>query len=119
MVRAPGLTFEQAVRGDLAAHLSDLIAEGSFAPLADPPDLPGLEARLGGDGVAFVSLPCADLAAFDAALGGLREKAAASGSVLAVVSESVLVSQRPLPGIRPGGRVSAADLPRFLAAARG
>ena len=111
LVRAPGLSFDLAVRGDEAAHLSDLVAEGSLARIEGPVDLRGAP---GGGRVEVVDLPCGDLAAFDAALGGLRERAAAGGQEVAVLSESLLISQKALPGVRPGKPLAGADVPRLL-----
>ena len=49
LVRAAGLTPDDACRGDVAANLSDLIADGSFAPIASPVDLEGAVKNLGPD----------------------------------------------------------------------
>ncbi len=103
LVHAPGLTAEAASRGDLAANLSDLIAEGSFAELSGPPDIPS----------DAVTIPCADPASFDAALGELRLRH--PDAHVAVLSESVLISQRPFPPSPPGAALAAADVPRLLA----
>jgi hypothetical protein len=111
LVRAPGLSYDLAIRGDEAAHLSDLVAEGSLARLEGAVDLGG---RPGEGRIEVVDLPCGDLAAFDAALGGLRERAAARGEEIVVLSEGVLVSQKVLPGVRPGKAVAGAEVPRLL-----
>lgn len=111
LVRAPGLTFDWAVRGDEAANLSDLVAEGCLARVEGTLDLEGMP---GGGRIEVADLPCGELAAFDAALGGLRERAAAAGLEIAVLSEGLLISQRALPGIRPGIAVAAAEIPRLL-----
>lgn len=109
LVRAPGLSPEQACRGDLAANVSDLIADGSFAALSGPADLSGLAPER----VTVVDVPFRDLPSFDLEVGRLR--AGASGAEIAIVSESVFISQRCFPEIRPGTTLEAADLPRLLA----
>jgi hypothetical protein len=111
LVRAPGLSYDLAVRGDEAANLSDLVAEGALARIDGALDLGGLPE---GERIEVADLPCGELAAFDAALGGLRERAAAGGQEVAVLSEGLLICQRALPGIRPGASVAAAEIPRLL-----
>ncbi len=113
LVRAAGLSAEQAVRGDVAWNVSDLIAEGSFAPLSGRPDLESAIRALAGR-VTVVDLPYTDAPAFDEALGRIRAEAA--GAVLAILSEGVFISQHAFPEIRPGAAVAAGDLPRLLAA---
>src|SRR4030095_2107850 len=49
VVRARGLSADQAVRGDMAWNVSDLIADGSFAPLAAAADLDAAVAGLAKD----------------------------------------------------------------------
>ena len=106
LVRAPGLTPDEACRGDLAWNLSDLIADGSFARLSGAPDLGGL-----GEGVTIVDVPFKELPAFDREVGKLRER----GLPLAVVSESVFISQHFFREIKPGTTLGAADVPGLLA----
>jgi len=113
VVRAPGLSPEEAVRGDQAWHVSDLIAEGSFAPLSGTPDVAGAVGTLPGGQVAIVELPFKDSPSFDAALGKVRE--GADGATLVIVSESVFISQHCFREIKPGTKVAAADLARLLA----
>jgi hypothetical protein len=114
LVRAKGLSADQAVRGDRAWHLSDLIADGSFAQLSDPPDFEGVVAGLDRDRVTVVDLPYLDAVSFDAALGCLRGETA--GVVIAILSESVFISQDFFHEIKPGSKVTAGDVARFLAA---
>jgi hypothetical protein len=114
LVRAKGLSVDQAVRGDRAWNLSDLIADGSFAPLSDPPDFEGAVAGLDQGRVTVVDLPYLDAASFDAALGRLREETA--GAVIAILSESVFISQDFFREIKPGSKITAGDVARLLAA---
>lgn len=116
VVHAAGLSADEAVRGDLAANLSDLIADGSFGRMASAPDLASIATAFGTERVSVVAVPYRDMASFDAALGDLRAQAAASGAALAVVSDSVFISQRYFPEIRPGKEVTPEELPGFLAA---
>ena len=111
LVRAPGLTPEQATRGDLAAHLSDLIADGSFARLSGPAD-PAALAALGADAV---DVPFRDVPSFDEEVGKLR----ARGLPIAILSESVFISQHWFREIKPGTTLAPADVPRLLAAMAG
>jgi hypothetical protein len=106
LVRAPGLTAAEACRGDVAWNLSDLIADGSFARLSGAPALDGL-----GENVTIVDVPFQELPAFDQALGKLRER----GLPMAVVSESVFISQHFFREIKPGTTLGAADIPGLLA----
>jgi hypothetical protein len=106
LVRAPGLTPDEACRGDLAWNLSDLIADGSFARLSGAPALDGL-----GEGVTVVDVPFKDLPAFDQEVGKLRER----GLTMAVVSESVFISQHFFREIKPGTTLGPADVPGLLA----
>lgn len=112
LVRARGLSAEQAIRGDMAWNVSDLIADGSFAPLSDPADLEGAVASLPRDGVTVVDVPYTDASAFDGALGKLRESAA--DAQIAILSESVFISQHHFREIKPGTTVAVADVPRLL-----
>jgi len=114
LVRAPGLSPEEAVRGDQAWNVSDLIADGSFAPITGAPDIAGAVASLPSGQVTVVELPFKDSPSFDAALGKLRE--GSKGASIAIVSDSVFISQHFFPEIRPGSKVAAGDLPRLLAA---
>jgi hypothetical protein len=114
VVRARGLSADQAVRGDMAWNVSDLIADGSFAPFKDAPDLDTVTGGLGKDHVTVVDVPYTDAASFDASLGKLR--ADASGAVIAILSESVFISQHYFREIKPGTQVAAADVPRLLEA---
>ena len=110
LVHAPGLTPEQASRGDLAAHLSDLIADGSFARLSGPADLAALAGA-----VEKVDVPFRDVPSFDEEVGRLRSR----GLPIAIVSESVLITQHYFREIKPGTTLAPADVPRLLAAMAG
>jgi hypothetical protein len=110
VVKAPGLTPEQAVRGDVAWTLSDLIADGSFATFSAPPDAAG---ALPGSGAALVEIPYTDAGAFDAALAEVRRSHA--GASLVIVSEKVFVSQHGFKDFRPGTVLAPGDLGRLLA----
>jgi hypothetical protein len=114
VVRARGLSADQAVRGDMAWNVSDLIADGSFAPLSTAPDVDAAVAGLAADRVTLVDVPYKDAASFDGELGKLR--AAAGDSVIAILSESVFISQQCFREIKPGMKVAAADVPRYLEA---
>lgn len=113
VVRAPGLSPEEAVRGDQAWNVSDLIAEGSFAALSGTPDVAGAVGTLPGGQATVVDLPFKDSPSFDAALGKVRE--GADGATLVIVSESVFISQHCFREIKPGMKVAAGDLARLLA----
>lgn len=114
VVRAPGLSPEEAVRGDQAWNVSDLIADGTFAPISGTPDLAAAVGALDGGQVSVVELPFRDSSSFDAELGRVRERSA--GATIAIVSDSVFISERHFPEIKPGSKVAAGDLPRLLAA---
>ena len=114
VVRASGLSADQAVRGDMAWNVSDLIADGSFAPLSAPPDVAAAVAGLAADRVTVVDVPYTDATSFDGELGKLR--AASADSVIAILSESVFISQHYFREIKPGSKVAAADVPRLLEA---
>jgi len=114
LVRAPGLSAEEACRGDLAAHVSDLIADGSFAAVSPAVDLDGAASGLSPEQVTVVDLPFRDVPSFDRELGRLREKA--EGAEIAILSESVFISQRWFREIRPGAALPAGEVPRLLAA---
>jgi hypothetical protein len=111
LVHAPGLTVDHAVRGDVAANLSDLIAEGCLAPLAGAPDVE--EAVKGLGGLERVTLPFTDLASFDDAVGELRARK--PGTAVAILSESLLIAPVPVAEIRPGRALAAADVAGVLA----
>ncbi len=114
LVRARGLSADQAVRGDMAWNVSDLIADGSFAPFKDAPDLDAVAGSLAKDRVTVVDVPYTDAASFDASLGRLRE--ATSDAVIAIVSEAVFISQHYFREIKPGTQVAASEIPRLLEA---
>lgn len=106
LVRAPGLTPDEACRGDVAWNLSDLIADGSFARVAGTAALDGL-----GERVTVVDVPFKDLPSFDQEVGKLREK----GLPMAVVSESVFITQHFFREIKPGTTLQASEVPALLA----
>ena len=112
MVRAPGLSPEESVRGDQAWNLSDLIAEGSFAALSGVPDVAGTVASLPPDQVTLIEVPFKDSPSFDAALGKVRE--GATGAALVVVSDSVFISQHCFRELKPGVKMAPGDLSRLL-----
>jgi hypothetical protein len=114
VVHATGLTPDLACRGDVAANLSDIIAEGAYAALAEPPDVTGLVRGLPSGAATLVEHPCLELAAFDAEVGRLRDRAAAAGASIALLSESVFVSQLPLRGLGAGRSLGAVDVERLL-----
>ncbi|HZE98211.1 MAG TPA: hypothetical protein VE981_14365 [Planctomycetota bacterium] len=114
VVRAMGLSADQAVRGDVAWNVSDLIAEGSFAAIAGTADLDKVASGLAADRVTVVDVPYKDAASFDDALGKLR--AGATGAAIAILSESVFISQQHFREIKPGSPVAGTDVPRLLAA---
>lgn len=111
LVRATGLTADQACRGDMAWNLSDLIADGSFARLSAAADLDAAAKGLGADKVTLVDLPFKDVPSFDQEVGKLRSP----GSSVAIVSESVFISQHFFREIKPGTTLGASDVPRLLA----
>lgn len=111
LVRAPGLTPDEACRGDLAWNLSDLIADGSFARVSAAPDLDGAAKGLGPDQVTLIDLPFKDVPTFDREVGKLRER----GVPLAIVSDSVFITQHYFREIKPGTTLGAADVQRLLA----
>jgi hypothetical protein len=110
VVKAPGLTPDQAVRGDVAWTLSDLIADGSFATFSAPPDA---AAALPASGASLVEIPYTDAGAFDAELAAVRK--AHPGASLAIVSEKVFVSQHGFKDFKPGTVLGPGDLGRLLA----
>lgn len=114
LVRAAGLTPDDACRGDVAANLSDLIADGSFAPLSAPPDLEAAARSLGADRVSLVDLPYRDMPSFDEALAGIL--AGADGAEVAVISDSVFISRRCFPEIKPGAVLPPREVARLLGA---
>jgi len=113
VVRARGLSADQAVRGDMAWNVSDLIADGSFAPIAGTPDLDNI-ARTLGDRATVVDVRYENAASFDASLGLLRS--GAQDALIAILSEQVFISQHYFKEIKPGTSVPAADVPRLLEA---
>lgn len=110
LVRAAGLTVEQTCRGDVAANLSDLIADGSFAEVSGIPQLDGLDSR----SVRILDLPFTDMEAFDQALDGVRAEAASAGAEVAILSDGVLVTQRRLSEIKPGTTLDGEGVKRIL-----
>ncbi|HLY10227.1 MAG TPA: hypothetical protein VKW04_13050 [Planctomycetota bacterium] len=114
VIRARGLSADQAVRGDMAWNVSDLIADGSFAPITGTPDLETVATALSGDRVTVIDVPYTDAASFDDALGKLR--ASSTGAVIAILSESVFISQHYFREIKPGSPVASGDVPRLLEA---
>jgi len=114
VVRARGLSADQAVRGDMAWNVSDLIADGSFAPITGTPDLEKVASGLAGDRVTVVDVPYKDAASFDDSLGKLR--ASSMDAVIAILSESVFISQHYFREIKPGSSVPSGDVPRLLEA---
>jgi hypothetical protein len=114
VVRARGLSADQAVRGDMAWNVSDLIADGSFAAISGTPDLDQVARGLAGDRVTIVDVPYTDAASFDDSLGKLR--ASSTGAVIAILSESVFISQHHFREIKPGTPVASGDVPRLLEA---
>ena len=113
LIRAPGLSADQAVRGDVAWNLSDLIADGSFATLSAAPDASAAVTGLPPDRVRVVELPYRDAASFDAELGRLRE--ASPAAAIAILSEAVFVSRHCFKEFKPGMTLAPAELPRLLA----
>ena len=114
VVRARGLSADQAVRGDMAWNVSDLIADGSFATILGTPDLDQVARGLSGDQVTVVDVPYQDAASFDDSLGRLR--ASSGGAVIAILSESVFISQHYFRELKPGASVASGDVPRLLEA---
>jgi len=112
LVRAKGLSPDQACRGDLAANISDLIADGSFALLSGPLDLSKDLGSLPGT-VRVVDFPGSDVPTFDLELGRLRREAPEAS--VAIVSEAVFISQHCFPQLKPGTKVSPSEVPRLLA----
>jgi len=112
VVRAPGLSPEEAVRGDQAWNVSDLIADGTFAPIAGTPDVAAAVGSLPQGQVTVIDLPFKDSPSFDAELGKLRQ--GAGGAAIVIVSDSVFISQHCFREIRPGTKLAAGDLPRLL-----
>ena len=113
LIKAPGLSADQAVRGDVAWNLSDLIADGSFAKLGSAPDPAAAAAELPPAQVKIVELPYRDAASFDAELGRLRQ--GAPDAAIAILSEAVFVSRHCFRELKPGTTLSPAELPRLLA----
>jgi hypothetical protein len=114
LVRAPGLSPEEAVRGDQAWNVSDLIADGSFAPISGSLDVAAAVRALPQESVTVIDLPFRDSPTFDAELGKLLGEA--KGAEIAIVSESVFISRHFFAEIKPGTKVAAEEIPRLLAA---
>ena len=110
LVRAAGLTVEQTCRGDVAANLSDLIADGSFAEVTGPTSLDGLDRSV----VRIMDVPFTDMGTFDQALDGVRAEAATAGAEMAILSDGVLVTQRYLAEIKPGTTLDGEGVKRIL-----
>jgi hypothetical protein len=117
LIRAPGLGADQAVRGDVAWNLSDLIADGSFAKLSGPVDAAAATAGLPAGSVRVVEIPYAGPAEFDVALGRAREESV--GALLAIVSDEVFVCQHWFREIKPGTTLTPGELPALLASMLG
>lgn len=115
LVHGDGLTAEQACRGDQAAHLSDLIAEGSFAALAGTLDVAAAAGALPGDRVTVVPLPFRDIASFDAGVGDVRARSEGQGGTVAVLSGQVFISQHFFREIKVGRPLAVAEVPGLLA----
>ena len=91
LVRAPGLSPEEAVRGDQAWNVSDLIAEGSFAPIAGIPDVAAAVSGLPKESVTVIDVPFRDSPSFDAELGKVRARAELSALIAVFVVAVPLV----------------------------
>ena len=115
LIHAAGLTAEQACRGDVAANLSDLIAEGTFADLQGQIDLPSITENLPGDRVTVIAVPFQDIGAFDARVGELRDRGA--DAIIVILSEKVFISQHVFPELKVGQAVDAATIPLLLSGA--
>ena len=115
LVHASGLTAEEACRGDVAANLSDLIAEGTFADLEGPIDLPSITKSLPGDKVTVIAVPFQDIGAFDTRVGELRKRD--PDAIIVILSEKVFISQHVFPELEVGQAVDAATIPVLLSAA--
>ncbi len=104
-----GLTMEMVRRGDSAAHLFDLIAEGDLA------ECEGLPRRVDAEWIVDTRLERGlhELAAIDALIPALRQRGA-----LAIVSERVAVFPRPL-GLKPGSRLTSEQAAAHLEAIAG
>jgi hypothetical protein len=100
-----GLTMDIVERGDAAVHLFDLIAEGSLARTEGTPPTVGsewiVETRLE-QGIG-------ELAAIDGMIPELRRR-----GDLAIVSEQVFISSRPIPGLRMGTRLTREEVAAHL-----
>ena len=90
------------------------MASTSCALARVPADLDAAVAGLAGDRVTVVDVPYKDASSFDGELGKLR--ASAADTVIAILSESVFISQHYFREIKPGTKVSVADVPRLLEA---
>ena len=115
LVHASGLTAEEACRGDVAANLSDLIAEGTFADLEGSIDLPSIIGSLPGDKVTVIAIPFQDIGAFDERVGQLRKRD--PEAIIVILSEKVFISQYAFPELKVGQAVDAASIPALLSGA--
>ncbi len=105
-----GLTMDMVRRGDSAAHLFDLIAEGDLA------ECEGVPRRVDAEWIVETRLErgLQELAAIDALIPALRQR-----GTLAIVSERVAVFPKPL-GLKPGARLTIDEATeRLEAVARG
>ena len=105
-----GLTMEILRRGDSAAHLFDLIAEGDLA------ECDGLPRRIGAEWIVEARLDrgVQELPAIDATIPSLRQR-----GPLAVVSDRVVIYPKPV-GLKPGARLTVDQATAHLEAmARG
>ncbi len=99
-----GLTMEVVQRGDCAAHLFDLIAEGALA------ETTGLAPRIG-EWIVETRLESGveHLAAIDQRIRELRAR-----GELAIVSDRVFIHPRPIPGLRPGVKLTPDEVGSHL-----
>jgi hypothetical protein len=98
VLEVPGLTMEMVQRGDSAAHLFDLIAEGALA------ECDGLPPRIG-EWITDAS----PLRVIDGRIRELRSR-----GELAIVSEAVFIHPRPIKGLRPGARLTSQEVAGHL-----
>lgn len=116
LVHASGLTAEDSCRGDVAANLSDLIAEGTFADIEGTVEIPDVTAALPGDRVTVVAVPFGDIASFDERVGELRGRGG-SEVLLVILSDNVLISPHVFDGLEAGTPLKAEAIPDLLARA--
>ena len=117
LVHATGLTAEDSCRGDIAANLSDLIAEGTFADIEGTVKIAAIKGALPGDRVTVVAVPFEDIASFDARVGELRSRGAGSDLILVILSDRVLISPHVFDGLDAGSALQADAIPDLLASA--